>query len=331
MELKYIKISKILKKEIEEKKVKFLSERAVMERFKVSNVTARRVLNDLEEEGYIERKVGKGSIVIEKSKEIGIISYYIRDAFDLFIPEIIKGVEEKAEKKGYYLHLYTTRKKSITQTKNSLFHLIDKKKLIGILILSPLPEDDIRFLKEEEIPFVVLANFYSKIECSYVIYDYKGVTIDICRKLYNEGKRRIGILITTKGEYGVKRSGDLIYEGYKEFLREKGIEEETVLEVGRHMDLEEVKKVMKMTDTLIIGNTFISDDILDSGIEGEFILYTHREIENPRVISFPLRDYGKMGFEILERLIKGYKKDIKIILKPKIGWGKYKEKGGELL
>jgi len=36
------------------------------------------------------------------------------------------------------------------------------------------------------------------------------------------------------------------------------------------------------------------------------------------VVYFPLKDYGKRGFEVLDRLIKGDKEDIKVILKPEI-------------
>jgi len=318
MKPKYEEINEILKKEIKENKIMFLSEREIIHRFNVSSITARRVLNELEEEGYIERRAGKGSIVIKKVNEIGIISYNIREAFSSFIPEIIEGIEEEAERNGYYIHLYTTKKRSIIQTKCILYNLINKKRIGGVLILSPLPVEDIRFLKEKGIPFVVIANYYPDIECSYVIYDYKGITKKICRMLYKEGKRRIGILISQKGEYGAKRSGDLIYDGYEEFLKEEGINERVVVEIKGKVDMKELIDLMKRVDVMIVGSTSVSDNILERGLKGNFILYTHQNIDDPQVIYFPLKDYGRIGFEILDRLIKGEKEDIKVILKPEI-------------
>jgi len=329
MKPKYVEINERLRKEIENNRIKVLSERHIIHKFNVSSITARRVLNDLEDEGYIERKVGKGSIVIEKINEVGVISYDIREAFNSFIPEIIEGIEEEAEKERYYIHLYTTRRKSIIQTKSSLYHLIDKRKLSGVLILSPLPEDDIRFLKERDIPFVVIANYYPDIKCSYVIYDYKGITKQICRMLYRRGKRRIGILISQKGEYGTKRSGDLMYEGYEGFLKEEGIKDGTILEMKGRINMRELIDAMKKVDSMIIGSTIVSDNVLRRKMGGNFILYTHKDVDDPRVVYFPLKDYGKIGFDVLNRLIKGEKGDIKVILKPDMKWkgGDEKRKG----
>jgi DNA-binding GntR family transcriptional regulator len=47
----YIEIKEILKKEILSGRLNLLSESKIIHQFKVSSTTARRVLNDLEEEG----------------------------------------------------------------------------------------------------------------------------------------------------------------------------------------------------------------------------------------------------------------------------------------
>ncbi len=316
---KYLKIKEILKKEIKYNKTNILSEREVIHRFNISSITARRVLNELEEEGYIERKVGKGSIVIEKKlNEIGIIFYSFKEPSSFFIQQVIEGIEEKAEKSGYHLHLYTTRKKSIIETKNSIYHLINKNKLKGLIILSPLPENDIKFLKGNKVPFVVIANYYPDIDCSYVIYDYKGVTRKICERLYKEGARKIGIVISEKGEYGAQRSGDLIYDGYKEFVERKNIKEEIVIEIKDEGEPEEIYENISRADSMIIGNMEVSNKIINKGIGGNFILYTYKEVKYPKRVVFSFKEYGKVGFDIIKRLIEGDKKNIKIKLKPEI-------------
>mgnify|MGYP000048599195 CR=1 FL=1 len=321
---KYLKIKEILREEIEARKINILSEREIIHRFNVSSITARRVLNELEDEGYIERKVGKGSIVREKRlNEIGVIFYNFKEPNSIFIQQVIEGIEEKAEETGYHLHLYTTRKRSIIETKNSLYHLLNKNKLKGLIILSPLPENDIKFLKENKIPFVVIANYYPDIDCSYVIYDYKGVTKKICESLYRKGVRKIGIVIGEKGEYGVKRSGDLIYDGYKEFLESKNINEEIVIETKDYKNLKEIFENINKADFMIIGNMKVSDEIINRGINGNFVLYTYKE-GYPKSVFFSFKEYGRTGFDVIDRLAKGEKRNIKIKLKIEM-------KGGDLI
>jgi len=321
---KYVKIKEIIKEEIKGRRINILSEREIIHRFNVSSITARRVLNELEDEGYIERKVGKGSIVIERElNDIGIIFYSFKEPGSFFIHQVIEGIEEKSEKKGYHLHLYTTRKKSITETKNSLYHLLNKNKLKGLIILSPLPENDIKFLKENKIPFVVIANYYPEIDCSYVIYDYKGVTREICERLYKKGARKIGIVISKKGEYGAKRSGDLIYDGYREFLNRKDIKEEIVIETKDGVNINEILENIRKIDFMIIGDMEVSDKIIEKGINGNFVLYTYKEGYG-RGVFFSFKEYGRIGFDVIDRIMKGEKENIKIKLKPEM-------KGGDLI
>jgi len=321
---KYVKIKEILKEKIEDGRINILSEREIIHRFNVSSITARRVLNELEDEGYIERKVGKGSIVIEiELNEIGILFYSFKEPSPFFIQQVIEGIEEKAEKNNYHLHLYTTRKKSITETKNSLYHLLNKNKLEGLIILSPLPENDIKFLKENKIPFVVIANYYPEIDCSYVIYDYKGITRKICERLYKKGIRKIGIVISKKGEYGAKRRGDLIYDGYREFLKSKDIKEEIVIETKDRVNLKGILENIKKVDFMIIGDMKVSDKIIEKGINGNLVLYTYKEGYG-RSVFFSFKEYGRSGFDVIDRIMKNEKKNIKIKLKPEM-------KGGDLI
>jgi len=314
---KYLKIKEKLKEEIDYKRLNMLSEREVIHRFNVSSITARRVLNELEDEGYIERQVGKGSIVIEKkTKEIGIIFYSFREPSYFFIPQVMEGIEEAADKSEYQLHLYPARTKSIKETKNIFYHLIHKNKLNGILILSPLPENDVKFLQERKIPFVVVANYYPGIDCSYVIYDYKGVTRKICERLYKDGVRKIGLVIGERGKYGVKRTGDMIYDGYKEFLESRNIKEEIVIETKYEGELKEMMKDITRVDFMIIGNVKVSDEIINKRIEGNFVLYTYKKIEYPRNVFFSYKEYGRVAIKILNMLLRGERKRIKIKLNP---------------
>jgi LacI family transcriptional regulator len=224
----YIEIKEILKKEILSGRLNLLSESKIIHQFKVSSTTARRVLNDLEEEGLIERKVGKGSIIVLPSekeiKELWVIFFDIYDPNQPFISEIVKGIEENSRIKRYYLHLYTTRESSISSNHNSsLYHIITKRKIDGLFILSPISEKDINFLKKERMPFVVIGNIYSNTKAITITFDYEKAIKDICGALWEYGYKKIAIVTGPKEERGIKRAGYFCLLSYKKFLKEKGI------------------------------------------------------------------------------------------------------------
>lgn len=222
----YQKIEKVLEEEIIQNELDFLSESYIIQRFKVSNTTARKVLDRLEEKDLVERKVGIGSIVVnrEKVKEIGILFLDIFHPDRPFISQIIKGIEKEAKKKEYHLHLYTTRGKSFLKyNTGSFYHLITRKKLDGVIILSPISSSDIVFLKKEEIPLVITQNYYPSLNIPTVLFDYKNAVKKICRIFKKKGYKKIGIIAGPRGENGVKRGSDFVKKGYKEFLKENGV------------------------------------------------------------------------------------------------------------
>jgi DNA-binding GntR family transcriptional regulator len=75
---KYIKIRDILKKQIQlgEFKVGDLlpSEHTLCRTYSITRTTARKALDELLKEGFIEKRHGKGSCVIERRKSLGLLS-----------------------------------------------------------------------------------------------------------------------------------------------------------------------------------------------------------------------------------------------------------------
>lgn len=77
-EPKYISVQNFLKEQIQQKKVAvgdFLpSENELCKKFSITRTTARRALDELLKEGFIEKKKGKGSRVIERRKSLGLLT-----------------------------------------------------------------------------------------------------------------------------------------------------------------------------------------------------------------------------------------------------------------
>jgi len=319
----YEKIEVILKEEIMEKKTKFLSESYIIGRFKVSNTTARKVLDRLEEKGLIERKVGIGSIVVnrerEKIKEIGILFFDIFQPDRPFISQMIKGIEKEAKEKKYHLHLYTTRGKSFLRYNNNAFyHLLTRREIDGVIILSPISSSDIRFLKKEKIPFVVTQNYYSYLNVPTVLFDYKKSIKKICEELLKKGYKKIGVITGPKGAEGIKRSRDFILKGYKEFLKENGLpfhrqlfKEREYLEIEGYKAMKEFYSLpeYKKPDLVLIFSSLLSTgakNFLENNEEWKPIVisFVEEKIEHSNTIFIPYEELGRIVFKLLEEQIK---------------------------
>lgn len=99
----------------------------------VSRHTVRVALEQLENEGVIEKEHGIGSFVKlmnkDRNKTIGVITTYMSD---YIFPEIIRGIERELTEQGYSMLLVNTNNNSITERK-ALQMMLDNN-VEGIII-----------------------------------------------------------------------------------------------------------------------------------------------------------------------------------------------------
>jgi len=318
----YKEIKGIIKNDILNGKIYLLSESKIIHKFKVSSTTARRVLNELRDEGFIERKVGKGSIIIlpseKKLKELGIIFFNIYDPNQPFISEIIKGIEENSKFKNYHLHIYTTRESAISKNQSfSLYYILTRRKIDGLFILSPISKDDIIFLKKERIPFVVIGNIYSDLKVTTITFDYERGIKNVGKILFRYGYKKIALVTGPKEKNGIKRGGYFCLLGYKKFLKEKGIlynsklikEVENIIEGIGYKIMEEFYMLDKKErpEAIIITNSEISKEALKFFKDDwkVFIVpFTDKDINHPLYVKFNYYEVGKKAFDLLEKKIE---------------------------
>lgn len=302
----------------------FLSESKIICQYQVSNTTARRVLNELQEEGLLERKVGKGSLVIPPSmkstKELGIIFFDIFNPGQPFISEIIRGAEEEARSKNYFMHLYTTREQSISRDRHSsLYHLISRRKIGGFIILSPLSTADIMFLCEEKIPFVVVNNDYARLEIPAVIFNYSKAVEETCDRLAKQHFKRIGLVTGSRGATGIRRSREHAIEGYKAFLKKHSLDfeekicmEKNDLEENGYEAMEEFNSMplKERPDAVIFVSVMAARGALkyaEKNRNRPFVApFTYREIEHPCYVLMPFNRMGRCAFKLWEQQLKGF-------------------------
>ncbi|MCX8082931.1 MAG: GntR family transcriptional regulator [bacterium] len=320
----YIRIKQELKRGILSGAVKSFSEREIIYRYNVSNTTARRVLNELEEEGLLERKVGYGSIVKTPgkslNKEVGIVFFNIYDWREPFISRIVSGIEEEARNDNYHLHLYTTREKPILSNKNStLYHIVSKRKIDGLIILSPLPSSDIRFFIEERIPVVSVYNVYSDKEVACISFDFNSTIKDVCEILYGLEKKKIVVAVGGEGRLGIKRSREYVIDGYKEFVEGKGvvyeggfIKENVITQADGYELMREYYELSEgiRPDALIFVSVMAGEGAMrfmketkTDGWKPTVIPFVAMHISYPLYIYLPYERLGKVAFELLKKQI----------------------------
>lgn len=201
---------------------------ALNNRSGVSQKTRRRILSISRELGYTPNYIAK-SLITRRSYTIGFILNSITDPF---FPELAKGIEAYAQRKGYSLLLCNTER-DLEKERQSI-DMLRSRGVDGIILATVLKDDpNILPLVADEFPFVLI-NRHSldpklKSTISYVVLDnYKGGYIGI-EHLYRLGHDRIAIvtgnvntstaILRTKGslqalsDFGIPVDGELIVDG----------------------------------------------------------------------------------------------------------------------
>jgi len=128
----------------------FYTEKQICKKFGVGNSTAKRILNDLREEGIVERRRGAGTFlskdallrITTKRKIIGVLLY---DEFNPLVPgmvEIIDGIRETIKERKYDI-------KILISTTGEVIRIVKDARLDGLVVgYQELPEEDIQELVE---------------------------------------------------------------------------------------------------------------------------------------------------------------------------------------
>ncbi len=321
---KYQSIREALKEEILGGKLSALSETEIIYRFHVSSITARRVLNELKNDGLLERRRGKGSTVIRRPsapRELGILTFNVVNPEQSTIAGIVDSIEEESLKYNIQLHIYTTRGVPLTQNPDSsVSHLILTRKIGGICVLSPLPVSDLLFLQKERIPFVVGINRYPRLRVSTVIFDIEYAVRETAERLWRSGRRKISLIAHPTQDDYVQRTGTFMLNGYRDFLREHSLPcTEQMIKVRpvrddipyEDVELSLIKEFHALPEEarpeVIFGFSWEMRakalDYLHRQTDWKPVLVplTYEEIEHPSYVLLPTHEFGKTMYDLLER------------------------------
>lgn len=184
------------------------SERSLAEKFGVCRATVNKVMDELEHEGYVSRRVGKGTFVIPRDKKIfgeteglrskGDIIMAYPDFFSYWIWENVHEAEMQSMQANF--NLVSIKLQPESDYELMLNVIKERKKLRGIIIMPPstdLPKNVLEKIDLLEIPVVILGPF-EQARAFKNIYEVRndhfqsGYLKMSC--LLKHGHRRIGLV-----------------------------------------------------------------------------------------------------------------------------------------
>lgn len=200
---------------------KFYSNNKIAQMFEISPITASKAFHALEEEGYIGRKKGFGSIVLKipkaprqlkviEHKSIGILTGNIEMEGNVVLAKLLLGLHKRLSDYGFMISLAHKSEKQ----------LIDAG-VDGIIAIGFFNEQSIKNLKASKIP-VVGHGAYLKGRFPCACLNYHKTALDVCGYLYKRGHKKIMFLGSGKEDVFVYKE---YADGIKEFLSMNGLSE----------------------------------------------------------------------------------------------------------
>ena len=146
-----------------------------------------------------------------KSYSIGLIVHNLTNPY---MPQLIESIEREISTTDYNILL------SISDvgenSRHSCIKNMVEKMVDGIIMTNVYKENylDLKYLKKNKVPFVLVLNRLSGLSCNYVGADFYMGSIKMMKYLYEKGLRKIAFIAGEPDNVsGIER-----LQGYKDFL-----------------------------------------------------------------------------------------------------------------
>lgn len=283
----------------------------------VSEETKKKVLDAIKELDYNPNAIAR-SLKIKSTKSIGVM---IPDISSAFYSDIVRGIEDVANKYKYNIILLNTDLKR--EKEKEALVMLKEKKVDGILFISNTINEKLkRDFKSINIPLVLVATKDENGEFYSITIDNENAAYTATEYLIKLGHKRIGIIAGKKDD---PNAGIPRIEGYKRALKENGLKvEEELIFYGDYKfksGFQNMLKILKLkdkptaifaaSDTMAVGAAScamqhgfnVPKDFSLIGFDGiELAEYFYPPITT---IKQPRYEMGAKGMEKLLKLIRG--------------------------
>ncbi len=203
-----------------------ISTRELAEEFNVSEITMRRDLQELADEGLIHRQ--HGGVTLPKVNNptlqtIGILLVYDYGKFsNPFFNELLEGADTELQAQGYHLGFV----KTITEvnTPDDIQALIQQHPIKGLLIIGGLHADNLK-VWESLVPNIILTLTYINENNDTILFDGSGGMRKMVEHLKDKGHQRIGFVIQENFHNNI----DDRVNGYRAGIAEHGLDDDPEL------------------------------------------------------------------------------------------------------
>ena len=313
-----------------------LSENELSRKYNISRVSVRRGIARLAQKGLLRRAPGKGTFVTgpdgeEVSTGRATLSFIVPDIEDIFISELHRGMEEACGKMGYEVIVQSCDCRPEKENQR-LMRLKDQP--VGGAVIFPnwgrFNTDAIFYLKQNNVPFVLIDRYFRDIDADYVVVDNLKGACDAVGHLVKLGHKRIAHLCGVPCTANEDRC-----EGYKQGLAKAGICYDPGLvrqiapdhtsgssrfepdDVGGYVETKKILALKKRPTAIFAGNDYLAIGALkaikeaglrvpkDIALVGFDDLKISALLETPlTTVRQPKREMGKKAAEILIEKIK---------------------------
>lgn len=182
---------------------------------RVGKETAERILRIAGELNYQPNLIAK-SLRSGRSFTIGLV---IADIANPFFANIARIVDDVARKYNYTI-IIGSCDENAEKSANVLRVMINRKVDGFIIVSSEGAEEQLRYLQQEHIPFVLLDRHFPEIKTDYVVTDNHRAAYDAGIHLIAGGYRKIGMMAYDTALFHMQER----IKGYQEALSDSGIE-----------------------------------------------------------------------------------------------------------
>lgn len=177
------------------------SERAIAEQFLVSRITAQRALNDLQQEGLLEKQTGRKGLFVPNpiqapQKQTSLIAVVIDDIRDTFGAEIFRGIEDYLWSQKIHTVICDVDR-NFKKVEQYFYSLLNQN--ISGVIFAPVIDIGyeeknkhlISILEKAKIPFTLIDRYIPGILSNYVGTNHYESAKLMTKHLLSQGYRRI--------------------------------------------------------------------------------------------------------------------------------------------
>ena len=181
----------------------------------INKDTQQRVRDKVKELNYKPNQFARG-LRVGKSNTIGLV---VADISNSFYAKMCRSIEDHCTENGYNLIICSSDENP--EKESELIQMLIDRQVDGLIISTTQKNNsDIKLLKKNDFPFVLIDRNVSSIDTNYVVVDNVNGAKEVVNHLIKLGNERIGHLTITPAHISTIKER---VEGYKEALKENNL------------------------------------------------------------------------------------------------------------